>query len=70
MDAPALELPAGDAAQLGLHLAVFGSDEDAPRWRLLAGKIAVAVSQSERGERSILHLTKASGATSLSPSTP
>jgi hypothetical protein len=58
MDAPVLELPAGEAAQLGLHLAVFGSEEEMPRWRLLAEKIAVAVSQAERGDASILHLTE------------
>ena len=58
MDAPAVELPVGDAAQLGLHLAVFGSDEEMPRSRLLAEKIATAVSLAERGEAALLHLTE------------
>ena len=57
-DAPVLELRAGEAAQLGLHLAVLGSEEELPRWRLLVEKIAVAVSQAERGDSSILHLTE------------
>jgi hypothetical protein len=58
MDAPAIELPVGDAAQLGLHLAVFGSDEEMPRSRLLAEKIATAVSLAERDGGAILHLTE------------
>lgn len=58
MDAPAVEVPVGDAAQLGLHLAVFGSDEEMPRSRLLAEKIATAVSIAERDATAILHLTE------------
>ena len=58
MDAPAVELPIGDAAQLGLHLAVFGSDEEMPRSRLLAQKIATAVSIAGRDGAAILHLTE------------
>jgi hypothetical protein len=56
--APVIELPVGDAAQLGLHLAVFGSDEEMPRSRLLAEKIATAVSLAERDATAILHLTE------------
>ena len=56
MDAPVVEVPVGDAAQLGLHLAVFGTDEEMPRSRLLAEKIATAVSLAERAN-AILHLT-------------
>ena len=58
MDAPAVDLPIGDAAQLGLHLAVFGSDEEMPRSRLLAEKIATAVSIAGRDGAAILHLTE------------
>ena len=58
MDAPAIDLSVGDAAQLGLHLAVFGSDEEMPRARLLAEKIATAVSIAERDGTAILHLTE------------
>ena len=58
MDAPVVELPVGDAAQLGLHLAVFGSDQEMPRSRLLAEKIATAVSLAERDATAILHLTE------------
>jgi hypothetical protein len=58
VDAPALEIPAGDAAQLGLHLAVFSAEDDAGRWRLLAEKIAVAVSQAVRGDAALLNLTE------------
>jgi hypothetical protein len=58
MDAPVVEVPVGDAAQLGLHLAVFGSDEEMPRSRLLAEKIATAVSLAERDATAILHLTE------------
>ena len=57
MDAPVVEVPVGDAAQLGLHLAVFGTDEEMPRSRLLAEKIATAVSLAERDANAILHLT-------------
>src|SRR6516225_5888411 len=57
MDAPVVEVPVGDAAQLGLHLAVFGTDEEMPRSRLLAEKIATAVSLAERDAGAILHLT-------------
>ena len=56
MDAPVVEVPVGDAAQLGLHLAVFGTDEEMPRSRLLAEKIATAVSLAERDANAILHL--------------
>ncbi len=58
MDAPAVDVPTGDAAQLGLHLAVFGSVQEMSRSRLLAEKIATAVSLAELGEAAILHLTK------------
>jgi len=58
MDAPPVEVPAGDAAQLGLHLAVFAADQAAARWRLLAEKIATAVALAERGEPALLHLTE------------
>jgi hypothetical protein len=58
MDSPVVEVPAGDAAQLGLHLAVFGTDEEMPRSRLLAEKIATAVSLAERGATAFLHLTE------------
>jgi hypothetical protein len=36
-------LEPGEAAQLGLHLAVFGRDEEMPRSRRLAEKIAHAI---------------------------
>lgn len=58
MHAPAIDLSVGDAAQLGLHMAVFGSDEGMPRSRLLAEKIATAVSIAERDAAAILHLTE------------
>jgi hypothetical protein len=58
MDAPAIDLSVGDAAQLGLHLAVFGSDDEMPRSRLLAEKIATAVSIAERDATAILNLTE------------
>jgi hypothetical protein len=58
MDLAAVEVPVGDAAQLGLHLAVFGSDEEMPRSRLLAEKIATAVSLAGRDGGAILHLTE------------
>ena len=58
MDAAAVEVPVGDAAQLGLHLAVFGSDAEMQRSRLLAEKIATAVSLAERDGAAILHLTE------------
>ena len=58
MDAAAVELPPGDAAQLGLHLAVFWSDQEMPRSRLLAEKIATAMSLAERDDSAILHLTE------------
>ena len=58
MDAPPVKVPAGDAAQLGLHLAVFGSDDEMPRSRLLAEKIATAVSIAGRDGSAILHLTE------------
>jgi hypothetical protein len=58
MDAPVVDVPVGDAAQLGLHLAVFGSDREMPRSRLLAEKIATAVSLAERGDQAFLHFTE------------
>ena len=58
MDSPAVDVPVGDAAQLGLHLAVFGSDQEMPRSRLLAEKIATAVSLAGRDDTAILHLTE------------
>jgi hypothetical protein len=58
MDALPVEVPVGDAAQLGLHLAVIGSGEELARGRLLAEKIATAVSLAERDGNAILHLTE------------
>jgi hypothetical protein len=58
MDSPVVDVPTGDAAQLGLHLAIFGTDEEMPRSRLLAEKIATAVAFAERGATSFLHLTE------------
>jgi hypothetical protein len=58
MDALPVEVQVGDAAQLGLHLAVFRSDPDLARGRLLAEKIATAVSLAERDGNAILHLTE------------
>ncbi len=58
MDAPAVDVPVGEAAQIGLHLAVFGTDGELPRSRLLAEKIATAVSLVARGEPAFLHLTE------------
>jgi hypothetical protein len=58
MDAPAVEVPVGDAAQLGLHLAVFGPEEGIARSRLLAEKIATAVSFAIRDGSAMLHLTE------------
>jgi hypothetical protein len=55
--APAVQVPAGDAAQLGLHLAVLGPDEEMPRSRGLAEKIAVAISMAESGATALLPLT-------------
>ena len=52
-----LSLPTGDAARLGLHLAVFGRDEEMPRARLLAEKIATGISLAERGEPARLQVS-------------
>jgi len=45
-----------DAAQLGLHLAVFGPDDEMPRSRRMAEKIAVAVDLAAQGEPASLRL--------------
>jgi hypothetical protein len=56
LDERELSLPTGDAARLGLHLAVFGREEEMPRSRRLAEKIATGVSLAERGEVARLRL--------------
>jgi hypothetical protein len=48
----------GEAAQLGLHLAVFGRDEEMPRSRLLAEKIATAIELAFQGEPALLQLSR------------
>jgi hypothetical protein len=45
-----------DAAQLGLHLAVFGPDDEMPRSRRMAEKIAVAIDLAAQGEPASLRL--------------
>ena len=49
-------LPVADAAQLGLHLAVFGPDDEMPRSRRMAEKIAVAIDLACQGEPASLKL--------------
>jgi hypothetical protein len=53
-----LSLPTGDAARLGLHLAVFGGEEEMPRARLLAEKIATGIALAERGEEARLRVSE------------
>jgi hypothetical protein len=50
-------LEPGEAAQLGLHLAVFGRDEEMPRSRRLAEKIAHAIEIAWQGEPALLQLS-------------
>jgi hypothetical protein len=47
-----------EAAQLGLHLAVFGRDDEMPRSRLLAEKIATAIELAFQGEPALLQLSR------------
>ena len=56
-NAAVVDVPIEEAAQLGLHLAVFGPDEEMQRSRLLAEKIATAVSLAARDATAILCLT-------------
>jgi hypothetical protein len=49
-------LPIEESAQLGLHLAVFGPDDEMPRSRRLAEKIAVAIELAAQGEPASLRL--------------
>jgi hypothetical protein len=51
-----VQLPIEDAAQLGLHLAVFGPDDEMPRSRRMAERIAVAIDLAAQGERTSLRL--------------
>jgi hypothetical protein len=51
-------VPVGNAAQLGLHLAVFGSDEGIACSQLLPEQIATAILLAERDGNAILHLTE------------
>jgi hypothetical protein len=51
-----VRLPLEDAAQLGLHLAVFGPDDEMPRSRRMAEKIAVAIDLAAQGEPASLRL--------------
>jgi len=56
-EAHTVALEVGEAAQLGLHLAVFGRDEEMPRSRLLAEKIATAVELAWQREPALLQLS-------------
>jgi hypothetical protein len=56
-EAHTVALEVGEAAQLGLHLAVFGRDEEMPRSRRLAEKIATAVELAWQGEPALLQLS-------------
>jgi hypothetical protein len=51
-----VRLPIAEAAQLGLHLAVFGPDDEMPRSRRMAEKIAVAIDLAAQGEPASLGL--------------
>ena len=51
-----VRLPIAEAAQLGLHLAVFGPDDEMPRSRRMAEKIAVAIDLAAQGEPTSLRL--------------
>jgi hypothetical protein len=57
-EAHTLVVDEGEAAQLGLHLAVFGRDEEMPRSRLLAEKIATAIELAWQGEPALLQLSR------------
>jgi hypothetical protein len=51
-----VRLPIDHAAQLGLHLAVFGPDDEMPRSRRMAENIAVAIDLAAQGEPASLRL--------------
>ena len=51
-----VRLPIAEAAQLGLHLAVFGPDDEMPRSRRMAEKIAVAIDLAVQSEPASLRL--------------
>ena len=53
----AIALEVGEAAQPGLHLAVFGRDEEMPRSRSLAEKIATAIELAWQREPALLQLS-------------
>ena len=52
-----IPLEIGEAAQLGLHLAVFGRDEEMPRSRSVAEKLATAIELAHQAEREPLRLS-------------
>jgi hypothetical protein len=52
-----LPLEIGEAAQLGLHLAVFGRDEEMPRSRSMAEKLATAIELADTPDREPLRLS-------------
>jgi len=56
-EAHTVALEVGEAAQLGLHLALFGRDEEMPRSRLLAEKIATAIELARQREPTLLQLS-------------
>jgi hypothetical protein len=56
IDDQLLRLPIEEAAQLGLHLAVFGPDDEMPRSRRMAEKIAVAIDLAAQGDHASLRL--------------
>jgi hypothetical protein len=52
-----MPLEVGEAAQLGLHLAVFGRDEEMPRSRSLAEKLATAIELADTPDGEPLRLS-------------
>ena len=52
-----MPLEVGEAAQLGLHLAVFGRDEEMPRSRSLAEKLATAIELADTPDGQPLRLS-------------
>lgn len=53
----AMPLEIGEAAQLGLHLAVFGRNDEMPRPRSLAEKLATAIELADTPNREPLRLS-------------
>jgi len=57
-EAQTVVLEAGEAAQLAVWLAVFGRDEEMPRSRRLAEKIATAIELAWQREPALLQLSE------------